>query len=225
MPGPEIGDVVDRHDAVDGAHHSRRARHIDKGDDGSGDVHGDRSLGQGGELGAGRRVGDAAEACPIRVDRVDVAVELGARIFVRAAEGQLEAIVPPVEIDRQVVRVGVGPEHVVVRAIRINQADIGCGTVDIGDDAHVVRQVTRDRPPRPRESWTPAAGQPAAGPGWRPARLPLSTLPVVRATRRVVTICTLRCSRDAPFRREQAGGPEAAPRKVGQQPAATRDES
>ena len=83
----------------------RRARHVDPGigrTGGAVDVDRYRALGQPGQRGAGRRVGDAAVARPVGADAVNVALVIRARVLVFAGEGELAAVRPPDEIVRRI---------------------------------------------------------------------------------------------------------------------------
>ena len=103
---PEIGDVVERHRADVAAEDgldARRALHVDpyQGAGVVGDVDRHRALGQAGERGAGRRVGDAPVAGAIVADGVDVTLVPGARLLVFAGESELAAVGPPGEFVRR----------------------------------------------------------------------------------------------------------------------------
>ncbi|HEY5669875.1 MAG TPA: hypothetical protein VIS10_07730 [Anaerolineales bacterium] len=62
------------------------------------DVYLHRALGQAGEHGAGRRVGDAPVAGAIVANGIDVTLVPRARLLVFAGESQLAAVGPPGEI-------------------------------------------------------------------------------------------------------------------------------
>ena len=203
-PWPEIGDVVDRHQAtrVGGTRETLRPHHVNLRPTHRGrDIYGHRALGQGRKLGAGRGVGDTPVVAAVAANRVDVTRIVRAVLLVSAAEGQLAAVAPPGEIYCRLVddHARRGPEHLVAGAVRPDDVNCVRRALHVGDDSRVIGgrrgngRVCRGRSGRLERDSRQQSGLAAS-------TLAVRAMPASRTTwqrKEYVAIGAPRCTREA----------------------------